>query len=420
MSQNLSIERFEPVRLTVQNLGPFQERTEAVDFTDEDNAPCNLFLLLSKNGRGKTTLLNALTYLVGLLDPRNRSPVPDWLRDHKEARLQLDVRVSVSGRPGLILSIYAGTDSAELRFWDDAELDKVQCKDWVRWGYSGGHLVQPEYRILSASFGQLSKSADQAHQGEAERFLRALWNEMALAADRRPSGFESPIDMLPTVIYFTATRDILRLDEHEERAIAAPKAWGWRMVHRFDQEGRRWSDSPDNLLVWMSWLGDGRMEQAQRLINVRVFRGETKMLHGVRRDPPEAIVRVDSKYEHRIDQLSAGERMLIQFVLRVGAHMTRNTWVIVDEADLHLHPNWEVRMMNLLRDLVKDQPGVTVIATAQSLEFLRAFAYHISWERLGIRKGGHLIEADLEVDKDEDVSSESYDDVRGDRTDGEE
>lgn len=51
----LIISSFQPLRLRIEGNGPFPENPYEIDFTDEEGEPCNLFLLMLENGRGKTT-----------------------------------------------------------------------------------------------------------------------------------------------------------------------------------------------------------------------------------------------------------------------------------------------------------------------------------------------------------------------------
>lgn len=67
---NFLVQDFRPLFLTLEGVGPFQEKPYTVDFTDAHDEPCNFFLLLSENGRGKTTLLELMTALMGLLEQR--------------------------------------------------------------------------------------------------------------------------------------------------------------------------------------------------------------------------------------------------------------------------------------------------------------------------------------------------------------
>ena len=70
-------------------------------------------------------------------------------------------------------------------------------------------------------------------------------------------------------------------------------------------------------------------------------------------------------------------------------HMTGSTFVSIDELELHLHPNWSLRLLRALKNMVATRP-ISVIFTTHSPEIIRAFAHEEPEEDL--RKGGHLIE----------------------------
>jgi len=80
-------------------------------------------------------------------------------------------------------------------------------------------------------------------------------------------------------------------------------------------------------------------------------------------------------------------------MLRIGAHMTRNTWIVIDEIDVHLHPKWQHRVLNILKQIVVETPGITVIASTHSREILEGFEFEI--KEAGLKKGGHIIEENL-------------------------
>jgi len=190
---------------------------------------------------------------------------------------------------------------------------------------------------------------------------------------------------------------VVPIQASEERAIVAPRDWNYRPVHAFRTEGGHWRDSLDNLLVWLKWLDDGRYERALELVNKRVFDDSAKFVKGVRKEPPEAIV-VNSENQHRFDALSSGEKSLVQLFLRLGAHMTRNTILLIDEPEAHLHENWKFRLLYQLKQLAQDQfPDQTIIVATHSQEMMTALALELPEQNL--RKGGHLFENEEEEAK---------------------
>ncbi len=370
------IHSFEPIFLTVEGIGPFQGEPAEFDFTDMASEPCNLFLFVSENGRGKTTLFELMACLISLLEGGQRDRFGQEELDRGVGRAQLDFKVLLHSEGAdhtLVLSLFAGPEPGAFRTWTQTMLEEFGAQTWSCFGYKrrdSGRLEQIETRnpLIEDLLG----------------FLRA-------GRGTAPEGFESATLTAPTLLYFPSERDIRPMGGGE-RSISEPKDWGYQVVHRFGREGERWRESLDNLLVWLKWLDDGRFEIARDTINDRVFSRTSKYLKGIIKQPPEAVV-VDGGREHRLDRLSSGEKNLVQLFLRVGAHMTSNTILLIDEMDLHLHSKLQHRLLNLLKDLVREQQGLTVIASTHSREILRAFAFEVREQ--GLRKGGHIIEEGL-------------------------
>lgn len=373
------VTEFKPLWLSVDRIGPFQDKLWTFDFTDAEGAPCNYYIFLSANGLGKTTVLDLMAAMMNMLGRKKPDHYGLDTLDDGPGRAQLDILVSytVDGKPEtVVLSLVCGTigENTFLKAWGADELSKVHATEWRQFGYRRNKI------------GFL----EQVHSDSS---WAAFFN-VALRRQRetRLSEFETDPLTYPTVLHFSTYRNIEKISS-EERAVIQPEGWGYHPVHFFGRESRRWGRSLDNLLVWLKWLDDGRFEKAVDMINKRVFRDTPKYLEGVRKDPPEAIVRNEGA-KHRLDQLSSGEKSLLQICLRMGAHMTQNTILLLDEMDVHLHPNWQHRILNWLKDMAKNYPGLTIIASTHSREIIHAYAHDIREE--GLRKGGYIIERDFD------------------------
>ncbi len=108
--------------------------------------------------------------------------------------------------------------------------------------------------------------------------------------------------------------------------------------------------------------------------------------------PPEAQVDASNGETHGLNRLSSGEKSLVHLFLRIGAHGTANTIILIDEIDAHLHIRWQHRLYNALEKLAKDHPGFTIIMTTHSTEILRRFTAALNIEKEGLYLGGELIE----------------------------
>lgn len=370
------IHAFEPVELTVENIGPFHDKLHTFSFLHHElKEPCNFYLIISQNGYGKTTLLELMATLMGMLGQREPQRFDFEPLDKDGGRAQWDIRLRLT-RNGVeetvVLSLLAGRlgEEVALKVWGAEELARVGASSWHRLGI------------------RLSETGRPLPIGDKDDLVQDLHAAVQAGFKQSVGGFEDATLTLPTLLYFSAYRDIVPVPSHE-RAIIEPEDWGYAPVHRFDKEGGRWRASLDNLLVWLKWLDDGRFERAQQIINDRVFKETTKFLKDVRRQPPEAIVLNDG-FEHRLDRLSSGEKSLVHLFLRIGAHLTRNTLVLVDEMDVHLHSKWQHRLLLQFKALLRENAGMTIIATTHSVDILKGYAYEIM--EPGLRKGGYLIE----------------------------
>jgi hypothetical protein len=301
--------------------------------------------------------------------------------DEGQGRIQLDVLTRIYWQGGdrrVVLSLLAGTIGEEtfLKVWDDSDLRRYGADHWHQTGFRRRAL------------GRLVEI------GRHDELVQDLRHTLIDSSRLAPGSFANSTLSLPTALFFPAYRDIPPVLDLEARPITQPDHWGYRSAQEFAAHGTHWTASLDNLLVWLAWLSNGSFERAVKTVNETVFDGspDTFLAAEIRRVPPEAVVHSGGQ-THRLDRLSSGEKNLVQLFLRIGAHGTRNTWVLVDELDVHLHVRWQHKALNLMKAQVRQQPGTTVIAATHSVEILEAFPMDIREE--GLIKGGWIIEKDL-------------------------
>ena len=174
---------------------------------------------------------------------------------------------------------------------------------------------------------------------------------------------------------------------------------GYQPVKTYDRGVQTWSDSPDSLLVWLKWLdannGTDNLGRMIRIVNEdffgKAYKG-AKVLMGVRTQPPEGIVKNEGE-EHRLDRLSSGEKSILQLLLRIPTDMTRKTIVLIDELDVHLHPNWERLVLIILKKMAQEFPGLTFIFSTHAMEMLDVLDHET--EESDLVKGGIILEKEL-------------------------
>ncbi len=384
----LLIDEFSPLFLTLERVGPFQDSLYEIDFTDGKSQPCNFYLLIAANGFGKTTVLNSIATAMDLLSQENHQHYGIEDLDHGEGRIQLDVSVRYRWKDEnhrIVLSIIAGHigEDVSLKVWGENTLEKFEAESWHRLGYIGTQINPlPTHR--------------------SDALMNELLAVIQYQKNLPPDGFNESAIPVPTVLNFSAYRDIPPLRNISgAQAIVAPEHWGYQSAHHFSAHNESWTYSLDNLLVWLKWLDDGRFEKACDLLNKQVFscpnpekKSCSKYFSDIQRDPPQAIIKTENG-EHRLDRLSSGEKSLVQIFLRIAAHMTQNTIVLIDEFDAHLHIRWQYKLFNALKKLAASEDAkMTIIVTSHSTEILETYIsrMNIIEEDGRLIKGGHFIE----------------------------
>ena len=366
------------LKLTVEGVGPFQNGKQEFSFigagtdADDDPGPSNLYMLLAKNGYGKTTLLECIFGLFGLMQ---EPPVGRFALPGGYGSAQLDIRATwtVDGRTQtVVLSIWSGTETP-MSVWSPDDLDAAQASNnWARLGLEStfrGVLLNPESNEL----------------GEA------LYQSIQKARGTTPEALFGEDQDMPSVLFFPADRSIV--SPEDTRRVERPDGFSYQPAHRFVSDGPEWATTIDNLLVWLEWLDDGRLPLLLEFVNKRMFEGETsKAIRTPRRQ--ELLTYVSTATgEHPLVDLSHGERALLQFYVRVACSMTGNSVVLIDEVEMHLHSGWVLRFVEGIKRLLRDVPSLSVIFTTHSRELVRLFDHHIPEE--GLVKGGHIIEHEI-------------------------
>ncbi|HJS11613.1 AAA family ATPase [Sphingopyxis sp.] len=374
---DIEIEAWQPLRLILDQIGPFRQGPETFNFRGPDEngdpKPANIYMLLAKNGRGKTTALEAIYGLFGLMadPPTGRFATPRATGE----RAQIDIRVGWRDRGGkksCVLSIWTGSREP-LEAWSDEEV------------IAAGNAQSWERLVVSAVTGEAQPIEPTSDFG-LELFR-------AIRAQRRidPSQLYGASQTMPTVLYFTADRRIVA--PLDERAVMKPAGWGYQPAQIFASDGPEWAQSIDNLLVWLEWVGDDRVDDLINFLNQQLFVDTPgKVLRRPRRQDLASYISTRTG-EHSLLGLSHGERSLLQLYARTLCHMTASTILLIDEVENHLHPRWAQRLYSSLKDLFAQAPGLMTIFTTHSMALMETYKDDVA--EPGIVRGGFLIEEDM-------------------------
>lgn len=371
MSTKLRPTGFQLAGLTLMDVGALRGLTN-FNLMSADGSAVNIYLIMGPNGAGKTTVLDSIYTAMHLLDAREHRSVGMDAIDLHGGGLQLDALVTLDDgvrSRHYILSIVVG-EPGLLRSWTDDQLALGGADSQIRLVY--------KRRPTDSVFARSAES-----HPEAISFSEAILEGLG----EQPAALFDIGNVFPTVLYFPSDRGIRRPPERD-RAVTRPEGLGYQAAHRFDADGATWAASIDNLFVWFTWLDDGREELCRELVNSLIFRNQ-KQLKPVHRPTLSVPVEVEGGATHRLDQLSSGERQLVQLVVRVASHMTGATIVLIDETEQHLHLVMRRRLINIIKQWARDYEGMGFVLTSHQADSMRMLAPKL--QEKGLVKGGCLV-----------------------------
>lgn len=78
---------------------------------------------------------------------------------------------------------------------------------------------------------------------------------------------------------------------------------------------------------------------------------------------------IKDKLEIEIDAISSGEREVINFIFGLFLEQLEDSIVIIDEPELHLHPNWQKKLIQILKDETNNK-NIQIMFVTHSSSFI--------------------------------------------------
>ncbi|RWD27524.1 MAG: hypothetical protein EOS34_31725 [Mesorhizobium sp.] len=384
---DLTIVEWKLLRVTVDELGPFRQGRQSFDIVGPDSDDpasettdaANMYLILAANGFGKTTILEAIFGIYGLLNSDVRGKFADG---SFKGSAQLDIRTSwiLDGKPEtLIISLWSGSEEP---------LDPLSAIDLEKFGKTD----------IWAKLGLSADGTSVERLAGTNELGIVLHQAVRQALNTPPTDLFGLSQNLPSVLYFPADRRVVAPNRHE--AVTRPDNWGYQPAVYLSSDGPEWGTSIDNVLIWLEWLAaretetsDRRVDDLLGFLNRLIFQDSPdKRIERPHREELRSYVK--TRYGlHPLSALSHGERAMLHILARTLTHMTSNTIVLIDEIEIHLHTRWMSRMFEALKDLLRSYPAVTMIFTTHNLDLIDLYRFETKEE--GLIKGGYLIETDI-------------------------
>ncbi|AFW95538.1 MULTISPECIES: AAA family ATPase [Nostocales] len=304
----------------------------SLDFTDLLSRPRSINLIVGPNGSGKTSILDAIHVVVKVFE----NPQNPELREGLEYNVQQLVR----GRANI----------AQITFEYSIEKDEAEAINDV---YSSLGLKQNFN--LSKSVAPLESPAKVIwyfptripnnlcdHDISPKGSIRVLGARgrasQAISKNRQTSQI---FDRIGGVCYLDQRRTVRLFKSFNKQNIEDQNAHSdvlsWLI--EYYRKHRTWSEEK---------YGESYWKRVQRLFNKICFPSE---LIGLESGPDSDTLILKRKgVEYDLLQMSSGEHQILRILVGLAADTAKNSIVLIDEVELHLHPAWQKRLIQVLRE----------------------------------------------------------------------
>jgi len=322
--------------LRVINCGPL--RDVCIHFNTDGDSPVTV--LAGANGSGKTTVLELIIALSNLLNPeydrakgfmsgpeisvlsRAEYAQMDWLVDDKEFSIFCGQRPADFQFP----PNHYGRDTFKRRYLQ-SELSNEE--------YIKGHTVTEIKAAIEQQERTTIKFADFGHQAV----------------------------LLPSLLYFPHSRFLSPIEgQHVQREeIKYRWTYSYQTVQSFE-------GSLDSYLIWLDYAEPETFSLVSEFLSqyldgkkVSIFRKDLK-----------AVVTTEDGGTHYLENLSSGEQNILIMLLELRCRLLPHSIVLIDEIENSLHPAFQHRIVNGLKQLQEMIP-FQLIVTSHSSTILEAF-----------------------------------------------
>ena len=319
--------------LRIQHFRAIQD-SGLLDFTDSISQPRPVTLIVGPNGSGKTSILDALQVVVRSLENPQHPELRDGLefsvqqlvncansRVNKHSKIELEFSMEKQEA----LAIQKVYQSLNLKFTKTIEKPPVTAPSKITWEYpSKQYDCKNDFSFSLTPQGSLRIFGGRGQLKKAVSLHKA-----------QKSMFEE----IGGICYLDQRRTLMlnnSFSREKEENLSHNDVLSW--LRDFYLKDKTWNTEK---------YGESFWAKIKRLFDEICT--PTILVGLESSEDMDTLILKKEGVEYDLSQMSSGEHQILRILVGLVSERAKNSIVLIDEIELHLHPAWQAKLIYVLR-----------------------------------------------------------------------
>lgn len=312
------------------------KKSGLLDFTDNLGRPQKVKLIVGPNGSGKTSILDAIQVVVRTLENSKHPELREGLEFSAQQLVYSNNSRVKSYQSNIIFEYSIEKDEAiaiseiskALGFYPSFPLDFFYIPPVI-----GTSTITWEYpkRQREKDFSVYTIPKNSAKVlGERGRLKMAL---------KKNSISRNMFERVGGVCYLDQRRSLMlnkNFNNENTNDLYHNDVLSW--LREFFGKHLTWNEEKSGESYW---------KRVQRLFNKICY--PTEIIGLESDDDRDTLILKKDGIEYDLLQMSSGEHQILRILVGLVSERAKNSIVLIDEVELHLHPAWQKRLVQILR-----------------------------------------------------------------------
>ncbi|MFI3154845.1 MAG: AAA family ATPase [Methylococcaceae bacterium] len=320
--------------LKIQNFRAIKN-LDKLDFTDNLSKPRAVTLIVGPNGSGKTSILDAIQVVVKSLENPQHPELREGLDFSVQQLVHGNSRVNHHAKIELEYSIEEDEASAINEIFRalslplpfaDKKIPPVTESSTAIWQYPPSNSREKKPFSISV------------RPNESARVLGSRGQLKQAISQNKVS--RSMFERIGGICYLDQRRSLMLVKNFstaKEDNLLYNDVLSW--LREFYLKHQTWNQDKSGESYWA---------RTERLFNKVCY--PTKLIGLESNEDIDTLILSKNGVEYDLPQMSSGEHQILRILVGLVSERAKNSVVLIDEVELHLHPAWQTKLIQVLRE----------------------------------------------------------------------